>query len=126
MKAPLTWLLALATLTGCGSDSGNVPAGSTSVANGGAAQVSVAGVAVTVEPGVRFVARIVSTQGAGADASSQTTTIDGHPFGVSDGSFRIGPRDYGAVAAGDQVRVAPDGVFVNDQRRGALPPALGE
>lgn len=63
---------------------------------------------------------------------SSSTTIDGrtsgeralcgHPFGVRDGRFSIGPIDYGAAPEGSEVRVALDGVTIDGERRGDVPP----
>lgn len=91
-----------------------------SVETDGAAAIRIDGVVLSVESGVSFVHR--STSVGGVSETSQT--IDGHPFGVSRGRFHIGPSDFGEVSDGDRVDVTPDGVLVNDERRGSLPAPL--
>ncbi|MGE3174581.1 MAG: hypothetical protein AB7O97_18260 [Planctomycetota bacterium] len=87
--------------------------------DGGKVELRLRGVVVEVDPSVHLRhTTVTDARGGTADQ-----TLAGHPFGIDDGVFRIGPTTFGPVAAGDRVHVAASGVTVNGERRGDMPPA---
>jgi len=53
--------------------------------------------------------------------SSTTMTLDGHPYGVRNGVFFIGDRDYGPLKEESVVKVSAKGVLIDGEMRGPLP-----
>ena len=108
------WLLA-----SCGSEPAATPAAfAVQVESDGSAVLTVEGAVLEIDPGVRFELTVRSSTHA------NVATLEGYPFGVSEGRFHIGPVDYGPVAPAARVSVAPDGVSVEGEHRGELPPPL--
>ena len=86
----------------------------------GRATITVQGLRVEVESPVRFVSSSASST---PGESKLTSTIEGHPFGLENGVFFIGPKRYGPAKEGALVRVTTAGVSIDGEHRGALPPA---
>jgi len=78
-------------------------------------------VEIVIEGGVHYVHRYTTHD---STVQENRRTIDGHDFGLRDGTFFIGPNEYGAVGAGDRVLVGPSGVEVNGEPRGPLPESV--
>lgn len=57
------------------------------------------------------------------DSSQWSPTIGGHALRVDGQELMIGSTGYGQAAAGDHVRIDTEGVFVNDEHRGEVPPS---
>jgi hypothetical protein len=77
------------------------------------------------EEGVTIVAVDVPYRSRSSTVNGRTSgqrAMLGHPFGVSDGKFFIGPINYGPAPEGCEVRVALDGVTIDGERRGDVPP----
>jgi hypothetical protein len=85
----------------------------------GGIDLTVDGVRIEADPSVRFVYRSTSQTGR---PTERVQTLDGHAFGVEDGVFHLGGRAYGPAPPGSTVRVSADGVLVDGEHRGALPP----
>lgn len=82
------------------------------------------GVTIT-EAGVTIVVVDVPYRSASTTVNGRTSgsrALCGHPFGVSDGKFSIGPINYGPAPEGSEVRVALAGVTIDGERRGDIPP----
>ncbi len=56
-----------------------------------------------------------------AGGSRARETIEGFPFGVRDGVFFVGNREYGPAPGGSIIRVTATRVTVDDEDRGPLP-----
>lgn len=78
---------------------------------------------IDVAPDVRYVLSSISTErGVAASAG----TLDGHPFGVRQEEFFIGPKTYGQPPVGSTVHVQKGGVYFGAERRGDLPAPLSD
>ena len=84
--------------------------------NGGV-DIETAGVRIELDGSLHFVSQSHTTQ----HGSSATNTLNGHPFGVREGVFFIGPSSYGAVREGSLVRVDERAVTVDGEERGPFP-----
>ncbi len=81
--------------------------------------IETGGVRIEVDRSVRFLS--VSHSSSSGELSSEST-LDGHRFGVREGVFFLGEREYGAAREGSVVRVSATGVSVDGEERGPLPP----
>jgi len=91
----------------------------TFVDSSGGGSVRIDGVRIEAEGSVHFLYRSTSTT---PGTTTTTMTIEGHPYGVRDGVFFLGDREYGPVGKTSVVRVSHDGVTIDGEPRGELPP----
>ncbi len=114
--APIT-LLALGAACSHESSKSNETFGFTHV-EGVNVTLETMGVRIEVDGSVQY-RSLTSSSASGASTSA--STFDGHPFGIRDGVFFIGEREYGAVREGSVVQVSERGVSVDGEERGPLP-----
>lgn len=103
-------------LAACGERSASVQT-YTSVESPGHARVEIGSVVIEFDGTVSY--RHHSVTGTSEDSTS--TTVEGHAFGLRDGVFYIGPKEYGAVPENARIQVGASGVTVNGEPRGTLP-----
>lgn len=84
----------------------------------GEVELNVNGVEIEISPDCRYEYEEELEIGA----SRWSATLDGRELTIDDGKLRIGDASYGSVVPGDHVRIAREGVFVGDERRGDAPP----
>ena len=85
---------------------------------GGGVRIDTAGIRIEVDGSAVFHSSLHSSSHG---ESSSSTTLDGHPFGVRDGTFFVGESSFGAVRTGSVVRVEDRAVTVDGEPRGMLP-----
>jgi hypothetical protein len=85
---------------------------------GGGVTIETAGVRIEVDGSAVFEQ---SSHSRTDGPSSSSMTLDGHPFGVREGTFFVGESTFGAVRQSSIVRVKDRAVTVDDETRGTLP-----
>jgi len=118
LRAPALGLLALGALVGCHEHTvqRSASASFTHVDSEGGGRITIDGVGIHFDGSLRY--RYHRETG-----SPTTMTIEGLPFGIDDGVFFIGDREYGVVQGGSKVHVTPAGVEIDGEPRGPLPPS---
>jgi hypothetical protein len=92
---------------------------------GGGSLILLEGVRIEVDSGVSLEVPLrIQLQMTSADGKSMVRShegseilIEGKALVVAGGRLTLGDVDHGPVAAGDEVRVAPEGVWVNGELR---------
>ena len=112
----------LACLAACGGPEQAPPASSYThiEAPGGGVTIRIGDVEIATSGSVAYFFEQTIADGS---ATTSGPTLNGHAFGLRQGVFFIGEREYGPAPAGARVRVAPEGVFVDGERRGDTPTA---
>jgi len=115
-------LLAVLPLAACGGEQRTTTSTWTTIDSpGGGVTFEQSGVTIEADSSVRLVYRVRTQNGV---ETENVQTLNGHAFGVEDGAFVLGGREYGPTPEGSRVMVQADGVFVDGERRGELPPAV--
>ncbi|MCB9915890.1 MAG: hypothetical protein H6828_12235 [Planctomycetes bacterium] len=109
-------LAALPLLPACRDEPVAAPEAPQVVISNGVASVQGSGFAIEFDDGVSYQSELVVSN----TEHRQTQTVNGLAFEVEAGGFRLGGARFD-VPDGARVRFAPDGIWVDDERRWDLP-----
>jgi hypothetical protein len=121
-SAPVLLAIGLATLAACGDDgaseSETTTTWTTVQSPGEGVTFAIGEVTIAPDASVRLLLRLRTVNGV---ETENVRTLNGHPFGVLDGTFYLGEHEFGPTPSGSKVRVTAGGVFVDGERRGDMP-----